>query len=1102
MGQSGDLPATFDIRRYRHAVAVAIAGTLVAVLATATASAQGRSVCVGGMPNAPSVYVDSSTDEVVIFTIDGQQLGASRNLLLCPGDEVRTGTNGRAAIRFDEKRTVIRLDANSRIQVLSGGTGSSDVSLLSGILYFVSSVRQQFRVETPYIVAGIEGTEALVAVQPAKALAMTAVRTGTVGATDIVGGGGTLTVSPGEAAFRSAEVPFQSAPIGELPPPFRELLIVSDASVDWAVYYPPILFAHDLEDGAVRDAVALLSSGDYERAESALDRASGSEPATTAALRTIIAIGRNRLDEAEYWSALALTAGPTSAPAHIAESYVHQAKGELSAALTSARAAVAIAPNDAYATARLAELQMIVGDRRAALRTAEASLAIARTPLALFVAGLARLSAAQYERAEAYFEEAIALDPQAPLPRLGLGLAYIRQGKTAAGAWEIERAVAHDPRRASLRTWLGRAYFDEGLAHKPGEEFALAKSEDPQDPTPYLFSALELYADNRPIQALRELQQAEAREAARKVLRSELGLGEDTATLGAAVGRIYDILGFEQQAIVEAAKAVDADPSNPGAHRFLAESYRTKPGYDIAQTSELLRSQLLSPPSKTPVQPELAETGLSLLDTPGAARVAFAEFSPLFDADGVRLDASGVVGTQETLGGESALTMLYRGFSLSVGGFHYETDGFGDNNDVDHNVADAVTTISVSPFLDVFGEYRWRDTVSGDRRVKFDLNDLSDSAQIDFEREIYRVGFHAMPAPGHDILGLASYGTLDTATDEEVLGITSITDTGEDIKEGQLQYIGQFDTLSLQIGSSVSDVNGDETRGFRFGPIEFVETTPVQATQANIYGYAIFESPGALEWTLGASIDQIDQDNDFSRTRLNPKLGLRWSLTDEITLRAAYAGTLKRRLVADQTLEPTAIAGFNQFFDTFNGTASQRAGVGIDARLTNSLWAGAEATYDDMDAPDDDAGGGKDVDETRVRGYLNATLGENLSLAFEPSWSRLTSDIVMVEPELQTLELPLTMSYFGESGLFGSVRGTFVSQDGADAVKDFGDDFFVLDASLGYRFPDQRGLLTLEARNIFDADFGYEERQLLNDFAADPRYARERAILLRLSVRL
>ena len=230
------------------------------------ANAQEGRICPVGLPGAPSVYIDSTASEVTVVMPGGAVLVASQNLLLCPGDEVLTGANGRVAIRFDEKRTVIRLDGNSRTRILSGGTGEADVSLLSGVLYFLSSVRRHFEVDTPYIVAGIDGTEALVTVQPQTALAMAAVREGLVSAYDhAIGPQQTLAVAGGEAAFRSAAVPFQSAPIGALPSPFRELLIASQSAVDWAVYYPPILFLRDASSPALRDAIVLLSSGDYDK---------------------------------------------------------------------------------------------------------------------------------------------------------------------------------------------------------------------------------------------------------------------------------------------------------------------------------------------------------------------------------------------------------------------------------------------------------------------------------------------------------------------------------------------------------------------------------------------------------------------------------------------------------------------------------------------------------------------------------------------------------------------------------------------------------------------------------------------------------------------
>src|ERR1043165_3696985 len=102
---------------------------VLAITATAfwagAAGAQDRRPCPSGAPGAPSVYIDSSSPEVTVLTTEGHQINAANNLLLCPGDEVRTGATGRVAIRFNAKRTVIRLDGNSRTRILSGGTGSA-----------------------------------------------------------------------------------------------------------------------------------------------------------------------------------------------------------------------------------------------------------------------------------------------------------------------------------------------------------------------------------------------------------------------------------------------------------------------------------------------------------------------------------------------------------------------------------------------------------------------------------------------------------------------------------------------------------------------------------------------------------------------------------------------------------------------------------------------------------------------------------------------------------------------------------------------------------------------------------------------------------------
>jgi len=68
-------------------------------------------------------------------------------------------------------------------------------------------------------------------------------------------------------------------------------------------------------------------------------------------------------------------------------------------------------------------------------------------------------------------------------------------------------------------------------------------------------------------------------------------------------------------------------------------------------------------------------------------------------------------------------------------------------------------------------------------------------------------------------------------------------------------------------------------------------------------------------------------------------------------LRLAYIETVKRALLVDQTIEPTQVAAFNQFFDDQPGTRAKRYGIGIDARFASTVYGGVEASNRDLVVP-------------------------------------------------------------------------------------------------------------------------------------------------------
>ena len=109
--------------------------------------------------------------------------------------------------------------------------------------------------------------------------------------------------------------------------------------------------------------------------------------------------------------------------------------------------------------------------------------------------------------------------------------------------------------------------------------------------------------------------------------------------------------------------------------------------------------------------------------------------------------------------------------------------------------------------------------------------------------------------------------------------------------------------------------------------------------------------------TIGVSGDFYDSKNkaneqeNWDKNVLNPKFGITWSPFDNTTVRGAVFHTFKRTLITDQTLEPTQVAGFNQFYDDDSGTEAWVYGIGVDQKFSQSIYGGAEFSWRDLRIP-------------------------------------------------------------------------------------------------------------------------------------------------------
>lgn len=1025
------------------------------------------------------------------------------NETYCPGDTIRTDRKSRADIAL-YNHPVLRLDQNSTVTL--GGMKderTSLVDMIRGAALFFSRVTRNLEVRTAAVNAGVEGTEFFLRVEEGKT--EMSVFEGRVLASNAAGG---LAVTTGQSAVAEA---------GKAPA-YRAVVRPRDA-VRWALYYPPVIDSRPADvPGESNDprvyttrASQLLTVGRIDEAGADIDRALSLDPKNSDAfaLQSMIDVTQNEKGKALDLARKAVEADPKSATARIALSYAQQAGFNLPAALSSAEEAAKLGPRNALAWARLAELRQSFGTLDEALDAAKKAEAVnpdlSRTQTVL---GFSYLLRVETKKAKAAFEKAITQDDADPLPRLGLGLAKIRDGNLEEGRREIEIAMSLDPDNSLIRSYLGKAYYEEKRDPLATGQFDMAKSFDPMDPTPHFYDAIQKQTVNRPVEALREMQKAIELNDNRAVYRSRLLLDGDLAARSASLGRIYNDLGFQQIALVEGWKSVNYDPANYSAHRFLADTYAALPRHEIARVSELLQSQLLQPINITPVQPRLAESNLLAVSAGGPSDLSFSEFNPLFERNRVTLQVNGLVGSDSTRAAEGVVSGLYNNVSFSGGAYHFQTDGFRINDDVTNNIYNVFVQASLSPKTSIQAEYRYAKWDKGDVELRF-LEDFSPDLRQQEKTDTFRLGVHHAFSPGSDLLASLAYQKLDAdVKDQFPIGVPNSfrLKTDQNSRSGELQYLYRSNSMNVVAGAGYFDINGQQSADWMVvdpvdGPIQVLQDTVDRGTNhLNLYVYTYLNYLKNVTFTVGAGYDKVDykQTDTSDKNQFNPKLGVTWNPVADTTLRAAAFRTLKRTLITNQTLEPTQVAGFNQFYDEDNSTGSWNYGVAVDQKFNVSLYGGLEYVQRDLKQPTPTTGtfatDSFSVKEKMSRAYLYGTPHPWVALTAEYLYERNEREEIeavnALKPKtLETQRVPLGIKFSHPSGLNASFRATYYMQSGsflpqgADSLPENlvsgSDTFWLCDAGIGYRLPQRYGIISIGAKNLFNQSFHYFDTDIL-----------------------
>jgi hypothetical protein len=443
------------------------------------------------------------------------------------------------------------------------------------------------------------------------------------------------------------------------------------------------------------------------------------------------------------------------------------------------------------------------------------------------------------------------------------------------------------------------------------------------------------------------------------------------------------------------------------------------------------------------------------------------------------------VGSQNTAGDEVTLSGIYDRLSMSFGQFYYKTDGFRTNNDQNKELYNAFAQWMITPQTSVQAEVRYTDYKYGDLALRFNPSETHSDRFLE-RTTTTRLGLRHAFTPNSDLIASFIYTHVDGSL--KAFDGVYASDLSNDSYQAEVQYLYRADRFRLITGAGY--VNGDEEDNNTWsipGFDPFVDRFHTDTHHTNYYAYTLTTFPSSLTWTLGLSVDVYGQTNEPGADQVNPKFGVTWTPWDSTTFRAAAFRTLKRTLITRQTIEPTQVAGFNQFFDDINGTDAWTYGVAVDQKITKTLFAGLELAQRYLTVPYSDIFTGPityKTNEEQARAYLYWTPFTWLAASAEYEYVRWDRDPPYGVGEenvtkIKTNRFPLALNFFDPSGLFGQLKTTYVDHeaDNYDSVSGTSipgsSTFWVWDAAIGYRLPKRYGIITVEAKNLFNQSFRF-----------------------------
>jgi arylsulfatase A-like enzyme/Tfp pilus assembly protein PilF len=286
------------------------------------------------------------------------------------------------------------------------------------------------------------------------------------------------------------------------------------------------------------------------------------------------------------------------ADCHLQMSKIAAAEGNLDAALTAARKAVAVGPKNERAHVQLAALLKDRGDLDGAIAHLRQALRLEPSaPDIRMLLGRALAEKGRLDEAASLLGTAATVQPESAAAATHLGFVLAKQGRLEEAVLSYRRALALDPGSAEAHAYLGSALasqrqWDEAIGH-----FDAALKAKPENAELHDWIGVALREKGRSEEALGHF-----REAVR--------LAPGLAIAHYNLGRALKQQGKLDEAVFHYRRALDINPRLPAAHNSLGsvlgsqgrlaeavrefrEALRLQPDYHEARTNLDLALQML-----------------------------------------------------------------------------------------------------------------------------------------------------------------------------------------------------------------------------------------------------------------------------------------------------------------------------------------------------------------------------------------------------------------------------------------------------------------------------------------------------------------------------